>query len=248
MSSCFYCGTEASEKCPDCNLVSFCSPDHFVHHKHEDKCQPFYVEFGGEDVGRFLRATRDIKPFETVLTDRALALGIFDDSKPICLSCYEKIGETGSVPCPFCRMPMCDDPKCLDSDRHKPECEVLRRHQPDPISISSDDVNPVYALIGPLRIRNWKLRDPVVWKEILSLASHVEERKKDLRWSWVLNKVVPIAKACGLSDEDIEELGEINQIFSSSAKTQIVSFYSNTFRSLFLFNWITIFSVFINIC
>jgi hypothetical protein len=60
--------------------------------------------------------------------------------------------------------------------------------------------------------------------------------------------VVPIAKACGLSDEDIEELGEINHIFSSSAKTQIVSFYSNTFRSLFLFNWITIFSVFINIC
>ena len=220
MSSCFYCGIEASEKCADCNLISFCCPAHFNHHKFEGQCQPFLVEFGGDDVGRFLRATRDIKPFETVLVDRALALGIFDDSKPVCLTCHEKIGETGSVLCPNCRMPMCDDPKCLDSERHKPECDVLSRHRPDPISISSDDVNPVYALIGPLRIRSWK-GDPIVWKEILSLASHVEERKKDLRWSWVLNKVVPVAKACGLSDEDIQELGEIETVIQIKVKTQI---------------------------
>ncbi len=68
------------------------------------------------------------------------------------------------------------------------------------------------------------------------MASHVEERKKDLRWSWVLNKVVPIAKACGLSDEDIEELGEISQIFRSSAKTQLMAFYSNTFKGYPLFS------------
>ena len=58
---CFYCGIEAHSKCPDCGLVEFCCAQHFAHHKDEDRCQPFVVHFGGDDVGRFLRATRDIK-------------------------------------------------------------------------------------------------------------------------------------------------------------------------------------------
>ncbi len=107
-------------------------------------------------------------------------MGIFDDTKPICLTCFERIGENSSL-CPFCRMPMCNDPKCLDSEQHKPECEVLRRHGPEPISVSEDDVNPVYSLIGPLRLLRWKKTEPTIWKEILGLASHIEERRKEIR-------------------------------------------------------------------
>jgi len=28
------------------------------------------------------------------------------------------------------------------------------------------------------------------------------------RWQWVLDRVVPIAKACGLTDQETEEIGE----------------------------------------
>ena len=208
---CFFCAAESTGKCPDCGLVNFCSEDHFSFHKFGDICQPFEVHFGGPDVGRYLRATRDIKPFEIVVIDQATALGIFDDAKPICLACYEPIGDTGSTPCPSCRMPMCDDPQCLGSELHEPECKVLRNHQPEPISVSSDDVNPVYSLIGPLRARRWK-SDPKLWKLLISLESHLEERRADFRWQWVVNRVVPVAKACGLSDEDIEELGKFKLV------------------------------------
>ena len=78
---------------------------------------------------------------------------------------------------------------------------------PEPIKIDHEDVNPVYSLIGPLRILRWK-SEPIIWKEILSLASHVEERKSDLRWGWVLNRVLPIAKACQMNDAELEEIGK----------------------------------------
>jgi hypothetical protein len=32
---------------------------------------------------------------------------------------------------------------------------------------------------------------------------------QDFRWNWVVNRVVPIAQACGLSDEDTQEIGQI---------------------------------------
>lgn len=67
---CFYCSGDAPDKCPDCNLINFCSSDHLAHHKVDELCQPYVVHFGGEDVGRFLRATRDIKPFEIIVVDQ----------------------------------------------------------------------------------------------------------------------------------------------------------------------------------
>jgi hypothetical protein len=32
---------------------------------------------------------------------------------------------------------------------------------------------------------------------------------QDFRWNWVVNRVVPIAQACGLSDEDTKDIGQI---------------------------------------
>ena len=198
--NCFFCGTETTKKCPNCDSIHVCNDDHLGHHRDEDTglCQPFAVRFGGNDVGRFCVATRDIKPFETVIIDRAVGLGIFDDSKPVCLTCYEPIRESGSVPCPFCRMPMCDDPKCLDSERHKPECKILRRHEPEPISVELDTVNPVYALIGPLRLFRWK-SEPYIWNQIVGLEGHVEERKSDFREQYYKTFLADVLQAWKLT-------------------------------------------------
>jgi hypothetical protein len=40
-------------------------------------CQPFQVEHGGPEVGRFLRATRDIRPFEVVSVTRLANISSF---------------------------------------------------------------------------------------------------------------------------------------------------------------------------
>jgi hypothetical protein len=66
----------------------------------------------------------------------------------------------------------------------------------------------VYALIGPLRILRWKKADPGVWAEILKLSSHIEERRQDIRWSWIVNRLLPIAEECGVQKEDLDFLGK----------------------------------------
>ena len=61
---CCFCCQPSDQVCPHCGLVYFCCEDHLFIHRPEDFCFPFRVE-ANEAVGRFIVATRDIKPTGT---------------------------------------------------------------------------------------------------------------------------------------------------------------------------------------
>jgi hypothetical protein len=60
-SKCFFCCQSADKTCPHCKLVNYCCDQHLEIHRPENFCFPFRVEFQ-ESVGRFVVASRDIKP------------------------------------------------------------------------------------------------------------------------------------------------------------------------------------------
>ncbi len=105
--NCFYCGEQCSEKCNDCHNVSFCCQEHFTFHKSRENqaCLPFKVE-KNQELGRYMIATRDIKPFETIVYDEALAFGPSEFNPPCCLVCLQALEDLSQV-CPDCNVPLC---------------------------------------------------------------------------------------------------------------------------------------------
>jgi SET domain len=84
-------------------------------------------EVGDGTLIRGLRATRDIQANELVFRDRALVIGPRCNNYEhiFCVVCFKTMSSL--VMCPFgCRLPVCDN-SCSDSDRHRPECELIRR-------------------------------------------------------------------------------------------------------------------------
>lgn len=63
-----------------------------------------------DKIGRYIEATRDIKPGEVIITEDALVTGPSGEPNPykICLGCYKVI--TGDpVDCSICKWPMCSE-------------------------------------------------------------------------------------------------------------------------------------------
>ena len=105
------------------------------------------------EVGRYLVASRDIKPLELVLWDRAAAVGPAADALPVCLECFGKVD--GSFFCPQCQFPLCG-PKCVGKSLHKEECQIFAKLERK-ISFSNlTEKHPIYSTIAPLRQRSIK--------------------------------------------------------------------------------------------
>ena len=66
---------------------------------------PYRVEECAE-LGKYMVGTQNIKPFQTVIADEALAFGPSDFNDPCCLICLEALDNVDNV-CPLCNIPMC---------------------------------------------------------------------------------------------------------------------------------------------
>ena len=90
---------------------------------------PYRVEECAE-LGKYMVATQNIKPFQTVIADEALAFGPSDFNDPCCLICLEALDNVDNV-CPLCNIPMCtsevritgfgmglDSLRCLTMSKH----------------------------------------------------------------------------------------------------------------------------------
>lgn len=134
------CDAPGTERCIECNQVSFCSDAHRVEawQEHEPHCRPFKVKIINnavthmiiEDVfqvlkdpilGRYLVATRDIKPGEVILQEIPLIKGPSQITAPVCLGCYRLIASDHHTPCMKCGWPMCAV-LCAQYRDHIPEC------------------------------------------------------------------------------------------------------------------------------
>ena len=98
MSECFYCETESNDQCELCLKA---------------KRFPFEVR-KNDELGRYMVATRDIKPFETILEDEALAYGPSEFNPVCCLICLQAVEKISKV-CPHCNLPFCDSEVSFDN-------------------------------------------------------------------------------------------------------------------------------------
>ena len=91
--SCIICCQETDGRCSLCGLA-VCERDLGLHTNTQvaDHCFPWRVE-SLPDCGRVLTATRDIAPFELVISDTALVLAPND--QPVCLGCLDQVRSLG---------------------------------------------------------------------------------------------------------------------------------------------------------
>ena len=87
--SCIICWADTEGRCPHCGLA-VCDRHLELHTNQEvaGHCFPWRVE-SLPGCGRVLTATRDIAPFELLISDTALVLAPND--QPVCLGCLAEV-------------------------------------------------------------------------------------------------------------------------------------------------------------
>ena len=91
---CAYCHVQANQRCTGCHETFYCSREHQKLHwrKHKNQCCAFKTCASSDaEMGRFIIATRDLKPGELILTESPLVIGPMAVTPPICLGCYKNI-------------------------------------------------------------------------------------------------------------------------------------------------------------
>lgn len=62
-------------------------------------------------------ASRNISAGETIFVEAPLTFGPSEETKPVCLGCYERV-ESAKVVCRRCGFPMCSK-ACAEVEEHK---------------------------------------------------------------------------------------------------------------------------------
>ncbi|XP_066994527.2 SET domain-containing protein SmydA-8 [Anabrus simplex] len=169
-NKCAICSAPAQHKCSACKLVSYCSKEHQKKDwkKHKEICRPFEV-LSSPEIGRYLVATRDLKPGDLLLSEVPLVVGPkIRDAAPSCLNCLRRIDPNPSTArCPLCLWLFCTPTCPTDPKVHAPECCILRLDPRRP---------PCYDVITPLRCLLLQRKHPERWKQLLSMEAHNKER------------------------------------------------------------------------
>jgi len=179
---CAFCHVQANQRCTGCHETFYCSREHQKLHwrKHKNQCCAFKIMSDDPTVGRYIIATRDLKPGELILAETPLVMAPMAVTPPVCLVCYKPVD--GRYKCPLCGWPMCSE-ACAGSPTHQPECR-LTRQRGSPITLeikSSTKAFPLYEAVAILRCMSLKTTDPDKYKGIMELEGHKEERKRSGR-------------------------------------------------------------------
>jgi len=179
---CAQCGGAANQRCTGCHITFYCSRDHQKLHwkKHKSSCCAYKVCTCPE-LGRYLVATRDLKPGELVLSETPLVIGPQAVTVPLCLTCYKP--SDGKFSCPKCGWPMCNT-SCASQPVHEAECE-LTAARGSPLTMPPNCWNkpyPIYEVVTILRCLRLKQTSSGKWKKFRELEPHEEARKKNGRY------------------------------------------------------------------
>jgi len=113
--------------CPHCSLVSSCSSDHLLVHRPNQACRPFIVK-RNPVVGRYLVASRNIHPLETILCEAPFCVGPSRERVPVCVECLQVVVEVEeSGRCSGCNLPLCSQHCAAAGKDHCLECQEFRR-------------------------------------------------------------------------------------------------------------------------
>lgn len=146
MPTCAICGIPTEHKCTNCNQTFYCGKVHQKQHwlTHKVDCRPFkvhtrrYVNYRhslfyctltlylqvehSDQLGRYLVATRSIKPFEIILKEAPLLCTPSQVTSPVCLGCLNGIEPSDYIDCENCGWPLCGI-ECKGKPEHEAECE-----------------------------------------------------------------------------------------------------------------------------
>ncbi|KAM3965788.1 SET domain-containing protein SmydA-8 [Aphomia sociella] len=223
---CEVCQQPANQICGGCKLVYYCSRAHQKlgwREGHKFKCCAFKVQYS-DTFGRHMIATRDIKQGEMILKEKPAVIGPRMTCAPQCLACGKKLEATkiedtyDFYKCSMCNWPMCG-PQCEKADIHKPECKAMtdRKYRCTIKYEQPDKVEAAYCVIAPLRVLLMKTSNPLQFENVISLESHLED-KKDTPLYLVLraNLVTFVVQVLGMPfDEDT--ILKIASIFDTNA-------------------------------
>ncbi|XP_059477040.1 SET domain-containing protein SmydA-8 [Neocloeon triangulifer] len=172
---------------------------------------PGPVEIRNSEVmGRYLVATRDLRPGEWILRNlEPLVVGPCQGGLPsLCLGCHEPL----QLPlrlgfhCPDCGLPLCSS-KCPGS-YHTSECDLLKEGGATPLAPELLDLRPeLYNAIVPLRALALRDSHPDKWTVMMRMEAHNEIRKTRPN-IWHANQqlvVEPIRTTWKLADRFSEE-------------------------------------------
>jgi len=171
--SCIICWAETEGRCPLCGLA-ICERDLRLHTNPEveSHCFPWRVE-SLPHCGRVLTATRDIAPFELLISDTALVLAPND--LPVCLGCLDELPPGSVTACAGCQWPLCCA-GCQDSPQHRQECLLLSQAGVVPALDSEHSNQWIYTAVALLRVLLLKRDQPDQWEKVEQLMDHWEER------------------------------------------------------------------------
>ncbi|KAI4456979.1 set and mynd domain containing arthropod-specific member 4 isoform a [Holotrichia oblita] len=176
-SKCEICQKPAPQKCSGCHTVHYCSKEHqkVAWKSHRKVCKPFMI-CEDEFLGRYLVATKPLKPGDVVIKEDPLIWGPSQITVPVCLGCGVALSNKTARPCQKCGWPMCSE-ICQNSPSHIPECSYTT-NRGDKVSIKNFNIpHPSYQCITVLRCLYQKQFLSNVWNKIQLLESHCKERK-----------------------------------------------------------------------
>lgn len=139
--------------------------------------------------GRHMIAIEDIPAGTIIMRKQPLILGPKLASEPICLGCHEKL-DFLYEDCSKCGWPLCSQ-ECENSDMHRIECETLSQSGYKPNIELDQERQVVYTAIAPLRCFLMKKSNPVVYEELMSFQSHLEENMKFLVYHILKKRLLP---------------------------------------------------------
>ena len=117
-------------------------------------------------------AARDLQPGEIVICEEAGVLG--PASPEACLECVRITDTT----CSKCGFSLCAN--CQTAEyrfRHEAEeCQILFKVQHG----HNVDIPGLYNIVFPLRFLRLKYTSPEIYKKLMALESHLEERKNQV--------------------------------------------------------------------
>ena len=232
---CFLCGSPCSHHCPYCG-EHVCSQVHYEYHRppgeqtkiadsvpsstDSSQCQPFRLKYG--EKGRYLIATRDIKPLQLIMTDQPCVVGPPAKTVPVCLECLAPLTPS-SPPCPGCSVPLCS-PSCFSGPLHQQECALLSSSVP---SISIEDYSSphiFYSAIVPLRMWLLKTSNPSLWEKVNFLQEgDQDELEKSQMWKDVAGYVRNNLRIEEFSEEEVLRLTGIKATNANSLEPTGVS-------------------------
>lgn len=213
---CVICDQPASQACAHCGTISYCGKEHQKEHwpSHKNVCKPYKIE-RTDEMGRYMVASRDIKPGELIIKESPVVIGPRIDSVPLCLGCYKTATTVDSKPrlCSKCNVaPICC-PECEAKPSHsESECDsYLRFSDKDPSKILSLTDN--LQIVMPLRClllrpeTEEKSKEDEKWESLMKLESHVKESQESAIWRHHKEKVVDLLDSVGmLKSEDDHSL------------------------------------------